>query len=180
MLVEFWLSYSSLSSASPSMLLWESWSSDFIIYTRGGGSWYFRPSSRGGLANFTPIAGMGHLISEPKFKIPTPPPNFWQVPNPTRDPTWKRRDPTWDTPEIPGGIGGIPPYIFTWGGGRGKCIFKQEKQLLFKMSAGTNSRGNANEILGQCQYLSNYTPTPPLTTNSQLMTSQVNVGLEEG
>ena len=43
-----------------------------------------------------------------------------------------------------------------------------------------NSRGNANEILGQCQYLSNYTPTPPLTTNSQLMTSQVNVGLEEG
>ena len=68
------------------------------------------------------------------------------------------------------------------GGGRGKCIFKQEKQLLFKMSAGTNSRGNANEILGQCQYLSNYTPTPPLTTNSHLMTSlsQVNVGLEEG
>ena len=47
---------------------------DFIIYTRGGGSWYFRPSSRGGLANFTPIAGMGHLISEPKFQIPTPPP----------------------------------------------------------------------------------------------------------
>ena len=43
-----------------------------------------------------------------------------------------------------------------------------------------NSRGNANEILGQCQYLSNYTPTPPLTTNSQLMTSQVNVGLEKG
>ena len=27
---------------------------DFIIYTRGGGSWYFRPRSRGGLANFTP------------------------------------------------------------------------------------------------------------------------------
>ena len=24
------------------------------------------------------------------------------------------RDPTWDTPGIPGGIGGIPPYIFTW------------------------------------------------------------------
>ena len=62
---------------------------------------------------------------------------------------------------------------------RRKCIFKQEKHLLFKMSAGTNSRGNANEILGQCQYLSNYTPTPPLTTNSQLMTSQVNVGLEK-
>ena len=61
--------------------------------------------------------------------------------------------------------------MFDGGGGRGKCIFKQEKQLLFKMSAGTNSRGNANEILGQCQYLSNYTPTPPLTTNSQLMTS---------
>ena len=42
----------------------------FIIYTRGGGSWYFRPRSRRELANFTPIAGMGHLISEPKFKIP--------------------------------------------------------------------------------------------------------------
>ena len=39
---------------------------------RWGGSWYFRPSSRGGLANFTPIAGMGLLISEPKFEIPTP------------------------------------------------------------------------------------------------------------
>ena len=24
-----------------------------------------------------------------------------------------RWDPTWDTPGIPGGIGGIPPYIFT-------------------------------------------------------------------
>ena len=46
-----------------------------VIYTRGGGSWYFRPRSRGaGLANFTPIAGMGHLISKPKFKIPTPSP----------------------------------------------------------------------------------------------------------
>ena len=33
---------------------------------RWGGSWYFRPSSREGLANFTPTAGMGHLISEPK------------------------------------------------------------------------------------------------------------------
>ena len=56
---------------------------DFIIYTWGGGSWYFRPRPRGGLANFTPIAGMGHLISESKFKIPTPPSppaNFWQVP----------------------------------------------------------------------------------------------------
>ena len=41
---------------------------------RWGGSCYFRPSSRGGLANFTLIAGMGHLISEPKFEIPTPPP----------------------------------------------------------------------------------------------------------
>ena len=41
---------------------------------RWGGSLYFRPSSRGGLANFTRIAGVGHLISEPKFKIPTPPP----------------------------------------------------------------------------------------------------------
>ena len=47
---------------------------DFIIYTRGGGSWYFRPSSRTGLANFTPIVRIGHLISEPKLKIPTPSP----------------------------------------------------------------------------------------------------------
>ena len=54
---------------------------DFIIYTRGGGSWYFRPRSRGGSENFTPIAGMGHLISAPKFNFPTPPPNFWQLPN---------------------------------------------------------------------------------------------------
>ena len=43
----------------------------YHLYKRGG-SRYFRPRSRGGLANFTPIAGMGHLISEPKFKIPTP------------------------------------------------------------------------------------------------------------
>ena len=34
--------------------------------TRGGGSWYFRPRSREELANFIPIAGMGHLMSEPK------------------------------------------------------------------------------------------------------------------
>ena len=51
---------------------------------RWGGSWYFRPSSRGGLANFTPIAGMGHLISKInpnlKFPPPLPPANFWQVP----------------------------------------------------------------------------------------------------
>ena len=53
------------------------------------------------------------------------------------------------------------------GGGRRKCIFKQEKHLLFKMSAGANSRGNANESLGQSQYLSNYTPTPPLTMHQQ-------------
>ena len=46
---------------------------DFIIYTRGRGSWYFRSSSRGGLANSIPIARMGHLISDPKFKIPTSP-----------------------------------------------------------------------------------------------------------
>ena len=51
----------------------------FIVYILsfiqdGGGSWFFRPRSGGGLANFTPIAGMGHLISEPKFKIPTPAP----------------------------------------------------------------------------------------------------------
>ena len=39
---------------------------DFIFCTRGRGSWYFRLT--GGLANFTPIAGMGHLISKPKFK----------------------------------------------------------------------------------------------------------------
>ena len=42
---------------------------DFITYTRGRGWWYFRPSSREGLANFTPIPGMVHLTSEPKFKI---------------------------------------------------------------------------------------------------------------
>ena len=30
--------------------------------------------TRLGLANFTPFAGMGHLISEPKFKIPPLPP----------------------------------------------------------------------------------------------------------
>ena len=36
----------------------------------------FRPRSWGGLANFIPIAGMGHLISEPKFKIPTPLPSL--------------------------------------------------------------------------------------------------------
>ena len=57
---------------------------DFIIYARGGGggALYFRPSKRGGLANFTLIAGMSQLISEPKFKIPTPlpPAIFWQVP----------------------------------------------------------------------------------------------------
>ena len=46
---------------------------DFIIYTRGGGSWYFRPRWREGWAYFTPIAGMGHLISDPKFKISAPP-----------------------------------------------------------------------------------------------------------
>ena len=45
----------------------------YHLYKRGG-SRYFRPRPRGGLANFTPIAGMDHLISEPKFKIPTPPP----------------------------------------------------------------------------------------------------------
>ena len=44
----------------------------YHLYKRGEG--HFRPRSRGGLANFTPIAGMGHLISEPKFKIPTHPP----------------------------------------------------------------------------------------------------------
>ena len=34
--------------------------------------------------------------------------------NPGWDPTWKRRDPTWDTPGIPGGNGEIPPHIYTW------------------------------------------------------------------
>ena len=47
---------------------------DFIIYTIGGGSRYFSPRSRGGLANFTLIVEMGQLISKPKFKIPKPPP----------------------------------------------------------------------------------------------------------
>ena len=41
---------------------------------RWGGSCYFRPSIRGGLANLTLIEGMSHLISKPKFKIPTPRP----------------------------------------------------------------------------------------------------------
>ena len=31
------------------------------------------------------------------------------------------------------------------------------------MSADTNSRGNANKSLDQCQNLSNYTTTPPQT-----------------
>ena len=31
-------------------------------------------SSKAGLANFTPIARMGHLVSEAKFIIPTPRP----------------------------------------------------------------------------------------------------------
>ena len=39
----------------------------------------------------------------------------------------------------------------------------QEEHSLFKMFAGTNSRGNANESLNQCQNLNNRTPTPPLT-----------------
>ena len=43
------------------------------------------------------------------------------------------------------------------GGERRKCIFMQEKHLLFRMSACTNSRGNANGSLGKCQYLSYYT-----------------------
>ena len=69
-----------------------------------GGSWYFRPSSRGGLANFTPIAGMGHLISEPQFKIPTPSPpaaKFWQVPK------WSWvRFPRWTPEETTDGLWG--------------------------------------------------------------------------
>ena len=59
-------------------------------------------------------------------------------------------------------------------GGRGqKFIFMQEKQSLFKMFTGTNSRGNDNETLDQCQNLNNCTPTPPLTqqqsTNDKLL-----------
>ena len=38
--------------------------------------------------------------------------------NPGRDPRWdparKRRDPTWDEPGIPGGIGGILHLVLTW------------------------------------------------------------------
>ena len=59
-------------------------------------------------------------------------------------------------------------------------IYAGEALTIQNVCRYTNSRGNANEILGQCQYLSNYTRTPPLTTNSQLMISQVNVGLGEG
>ena len=44
-----------------------------------------------------------------------------------------------------------------------QILEKQEKHSLFKMSAVTNSRGNANKSLDQCQNLSNYTTTPSLT-----------------
>ena len=44
MLLEFWLSFSSLSSASPSMLLWASWSSSFmssaLIQSLSSSSWF--------------------------------------------------------------------------------------------------------------------------------------------
>ena len=57
----------------------------------------------------------------------------------------------------------------------------QEEHSLFKMFAGTNSRGNANKSLNQCQNLNNCTPTPPLTqqqsTDDKL---GVHVGLGEG
>ena len=40
----------------------------------GGGSWYFRPSPRGGSGNFILIAREGHIIFNAQFKISTPPP----------------------------------------------------------------------------------------------------------
>ena len=55
-------------------------------------------------------------------------------------------------------------------GGRGKGevhIQAGEAIIIQNVCSYYNSRGNANESLGQSQYLSNYTPTPPLTTNSQ-------------
>ena len=55
---------------------------------------------------------IGNLRQNPTF--------IWRDPmwDPTWDPNWDpaklRRDPTRDTSGIPVGIGGIPPYIFTW------------------------------------------------------------------
>ena len=47
---------------------------DFIIYTKGRGSWYFRSSSRWGLANFIPNCrnGSPHLIPNPNLRFPPP------------------------------------------------------------------------------------------------------------
>ena len=38
-----------------------------------GGSWYFRPSPRGGSGDFIPIAREGHIIFNAQFIISTPP-----------------------------------------------------------------------------------------------------------
>ena len=38
----------------------------------GGGSWYFKPSPRGGSGNVIPIAREGHIIFSAQFKICTP------------------------------------------------------------------------------------------------------------
>ena len=40
----------------------------------GGGSWYFRPSPRGGSGNFIPFTREGHIIFNAQLKISTPPP----------------------------------------------------------------------------------------------------------
>ena len=38
-------------------------------YSIGGGSWYFKPSPRGGSGNVIPIAREGHIIFSAQFKI---------------------------------------------------------------------------------------------------------------
>ena len=54
------------------------------------------------------------------------------------------------------------------GGGEGEVHIQAGEAITIQnVCSYYNSRGNANESLGQSQYLSNYTPTPPLTTNSQ-------------
>ena len=46
------------------------------------------PRSRGRLANLTPMTGVGHLISEPKFKIPPPPPPLLISDKSLNNPCW--------------------------------------------------------------------------------------------
>ena len=66
-----------------------------------------------------------------------------------------------------------------------------EALIIFKMSAGTNSRGNAKLKYWKSRRSTHYSkclkvfqgeipPTPPQTINSQLMTNQAKAGLGEG